>query len=357
MNISNLLGRLFIVGLPRPTLDEETRKFLTTFCPGGVILFHHNAPDPQTLLTLCHDLHSLPSPPLIAIDHEGGRVQHLASPFTHFPTVACLGATHSPFLAGRVGEVMAKELRAVGIDLNFAPVLDVLTNPDNPVIGDRAFSSRPDIVARMGGALMLGLQKGGVIPCGKHFPGHGHTSTDSHATLPRVDKTFDELMQTEILPFRRAISAQIGTMMTAHVLYPALDLDQPATLSSTILTGLLRQKLGYRGVVITDDLEMGAIVSHLSVGEAAVKAFYAGADMALICHSWEQAWQARAACEQALANGTLTQSRLEEAYHRATMLKKNHFRSGPLPPLSSIGSPNHQKLVEKIEQKSSQSAD
>jgi len=262
MNIANLLGQLFVVGLSRPTLDEETRKFLTTFCPGGVILFPHNAPDPQTLLTLCRDLHALPSPPLITIDHEGGRVQRLTAPFTHFPAAAHLGATSSPFLAGRVGGVMAQELRAVGIDLNFAPVLDVLTNRDNPVIGDRAFSSRPETVARIGGALMLGLQKGGVIPCGKHFPGHGHTNADSHATLPRVDKTFDELMQVEIPPFRRAISAQIGTIMTAHVLYPALDPDLPATLSPTILTGLLRQKLGYRGMVITDDLEMGAIVSH-----------------------------------------------------------------------------------------------
>ena len=194
MDMPNLLGQLFIVGLPRPMLDEETRKFLTTFCPGGVILFHHNAPDPQTLLTLCQELHALPSPPLIAIDHEGGRVQRLDLPFTRFPTAMRLGATGSPFLAGRVGGAMAKELRAVGIDLNFAPVLDVLTNPDNPVIGDRAFSSRPDTVARIGGALMLGLQKGGVIPCGKHFPGHGHTDADSHATLPCVDKTFDDLM-------------------------------------------------------------------------------------------------------------------------------------------------------------------
>jgi beta-N-acetylhexosaminidase len=356
MDISSLLGQLFIVGLPRPTLDEETRKFLTTFCPGGVILFQHNAPDPQTLLALCQDLHVLPTPPLISIDHEGGRVQRLASPFTHFPTAACLGATSSPFLAGRVGEAMAEELRAVGIDLNFAPILDVLTNPGNPVIGDRAFSSRPDIVAQMGGALMLGLQKGGVIPCGKHFPGHGHTSADSHITLPCVDKTFDELMQAEIPPFRRVISAQVATIMTAHVLYPALDPDLPATLSPAILTGLLRQKLGYRRVVITDDLEMGAIASHLSVGEATVKALYAGADMVLICHSWERVWEAHAACEQALADGTLAQSRLQEAYHRVTTLKKNHFRPVPLPPLSSIGSPEHQRLREKIEQRASQSA-
>ena len=143
--------------------------------------------------------------------------------------------------------------------------------------------------------------------------------------------------------------------MTAHVLYPALNPELPATLSPAILTGLLRQKLGYRGVVITDDLEMGAIVSHLSVGEAAVKALLAGADMALICHSLEQAWEARATCEQALTNGTLAQSRLAEAYHRVATLKKHHFRPGLPPPLSSIGSPEHQKLVEEIERRASRS--
>jgi beta-N-acetylhexosaminidase len=167
-----------------------------------------------------------------------------------------------------------------------------------------------------------------------------------------VNKSFDELMRVEIPPFRRAITAQVGVLMTAHVLYPALDPDLPATLSPSILTGLLRRKLNYRGLVISDDLEMGAIVSHFSVGEAAVMALQAGADLLLVCHCWARARVAREACERALGSGALPRSRLDEACHRVAMLKKIHFRSGPRPPLSAVGSPEHQQLVKEIQQRS-----
>ncbi len=345
-----MLGGLFMVGLPRPVLDQEIREFLLAFRPAGVILFGRNAPDLPALQTLCRELHCLPlAPPLlIAIDHEGGRVQRLGPPFTLFPPTARLGQSGSLSLAERVGEAMGRELQAAGIDWNFAPVLDVLGRPDNPVIGDRAFSSQPDRVARMGGALIGGLRRGGMIPCGKHFPGHGSTDADSHTSLPRVDKTFEELAQSDLVPFRRAIAARVESLMTAHVLYPALDPQFPATLSPAILTGLLRQKLGYRGVVLTDDLEMGAIADHFPIGEAAWRTLAAGADLLLICHSWEQAWEARRGCEEALSRGLLSPKRLKEADHRIRLLKKNHFRSYPQPSPSCIGSPEHQKLVAEI---------
>ena len=191
---------------------------------------------------------------MVAIDHEGGRVLRLGEPFTQFPPAAVVGRTRNPDLAYRVGHAMGVELASVGIDLSFAPVLDVHSNPANPVIGDRAFGSDPALVSEMGIALMRGLHDGGVLSCGKHFPGHGDTEKDSHLELPVVRRSRAELEQTELVPFRAAIAAGVPMLMSAHVLYPALDPEHPATLSRAILTDLLRGELHFDGVVASDDL-------------------------------------------------------------------------------------------------------
>jgi beta-N-acetylhexosaminidase len=354
MQTPDTLGQLFMVGIPGPTLDSQARRLLTELRPGGVILFRRNYTSLEALVDLCDDLHSLFTSfsPLIALDHEGGRVHRLSPPFTHFPAAATLGHTHVVALAEQVGQAMGTELSSVGIDIDFAPVLDVLTNPANTVIGDRAFADDPQLVGRFGCALARGLRNGGVIPCGKHFPGHGATQVDSHDDLPRDERGRAELRRTDLQPFRAAIAEGIEMIMTAHILYPALDPEYPATLSLRIIAGLLRQELGYQGMVITDDLEMGAIVRHDTVEQAAVQALTAGADFLLICHNLDRAIAARDACLQALAAGNLSEQRLAEAAQRLSTLRQKHTQQQPAE-REMIGSVEHQQLAEVIMQQAS----
>ena len=349
MQIHDTVGRLFMVGIPHPALDSNTRRLLQELRLGGVILFRRNYRDPETLAALCAEIHSLFPDyiPLVALDHEGGRVHRLARPFTHFPPAATLGRIGSASLAQRVGQAMGQELSSVGIDIDFAPVLDVLTNRYNTVIGDRAFSADPRVVGFLGCALMRGLREGGVIPCGKHFPGHGATSVDSHDDLPRDERGEEEFLRTDLSPFRQAIAEQVEMIMTAHILYPALDSNLPATLSPLILDELLRRRLNFQGVIVTDDLEMGAIVRHFTVERAAVGALRAGADLLLICHSLERAVAARDACVHALSNGTLSPQRVEQAGQRITALEQTHRHQRPVTTMV-IGALEHQQLVEEI---------
>jgi beta-N-acetylhexosaminidase len=343
------LGQLFMVGIPQSALDNETRILLQELRPSGIVLFRRNYTGPAALAVLCAELHSLfsSSTPLVALDHEGGRVHRLGPPFTHFPAAVHLGHTGSVSLAYQVGLAMGHELRRVGIDIDFAPVLDVLTNPANTVIGDRAFSSDPYQVALFGRALARGLRASGVIPCGKHFPGHGGTLMDSHEDLPHDERSQEELSRVDLYPFRQAMIEGIEMLMTAHVLYPALDPHLPATVSPKIITGLLRQQMHYDGVVVTDDLEMGAVVRHSTVEQTVVNALNAGADMLLVCHKIELALAARDACLRAIENGILSQQRIEEAGRRIRALRNAHQsrqQLSPPPPKEH----EHALLVEEI---------
>ena len=347
------IGQCLMVGIPQPSLDAETRRMLADLQPGGVILFQRNYTDPDTLQALCADIHALTPehPPLIALDAEGGRVHRLSPPFTHFPPALQIGQTGSPQLARAVGVALGQELRSVGIDIDFAPVLDVYSNPDNTVIGDRAFGSDPQRVAEFGCALAAGLRAAGVLPCGKHFPGHGATVIDSHDDLPYDERDRATLEEVDLPPFQAAIAQEIELLMTAHVVYPALDPQQPASLSSIMMNDLLRKRLGFRGVIVSDDLEMGAIVRHSSVAAAAVQALGAGADLLLVCQSLEHARSARDACWQALQRGVLTEERVTEAQRRIERLKQRIADRTPLP-LPAIGVPEHHTLVETIVQRS-----
>ncbi len=349
MRLQDTLGSLFMVGIPRPFLDDETRQQLHELRPGGIVLFRRNYTTPKALANLCAEIHSLfaDARPLIAIDHEGGRVHRLQPPFTHFPAMLKVGQTNSVQLAYQVGFAMGQELRSVGIDLDFAPVLDVLTNPANTVIGDRAFSTDPYQVALFGRAQARGLRDAGLIPCGKHFPGHGGTLLDSHEDLPRDERSREELERVNFYPFQQIINEGIEMIMTAHVLYPALDPDFPGTASAKILTGILRQQLGFRGVIITDDLEMGAVVRHSTIDQAVLNALTAGADMLLVCHKIDLAISARDACLRAIENGTLTRARVEEAAQRVAALKQTHQRR-QAPAMEQIGTQAHAQLVEEI---------
>ncbi|MGA6993940.1 MAG: beta-N-acetylhexosaminidase, partial [Candidatus Deferrimicrobiaceae bacterium] len=301
---------------------------------GGVILFSRNVQGPRPVRDLCREIRAAAGrghpAPLIAIDQEGGRVMRLTAPgFTRFPPARCysLFCCRASRVAEAVGEAIGSELRAVGIDINFAPVLDVDSNPNNPVIGDRALSTDPHTAAELGISFLRGILSRGVLPVGKHFPGHGNTATDSHVELPVVRSSRDTLRKRDLLPFRRAIRAGVPALMTAHVLYPALDREFPATLSEKILRGLLRKQLRFRGAVFSDALEMKAITGRFGIGDAAVRAVSAGCDVVLVCRgegtqeeaveAISRAWADDREFRKCVAASTRRVFRLRQALHPA----------------------------------------
>ncbi len=285
------IGQLFLVGIEGAILNRNERLFFEEYAFGGFVLFQRNCHDAAQIVSLCRALWAMAGelPPFIAIDQEGGRVHRLPAPFTHFPAAARIGSRNDTSLAYRAGRAVAAELALAGINLNFAPVLDVNTNPRSPIIGDRAFAAAPHAVTTCGWAWAQGLRGGGIIPCGKHFPGHGAADKDSHFDLPVVAKALEALQTIELTPFVHACRNHIEALMTAHVLYPALDPRSPATLSQKIVTGLLRQQLGYGGVVFSDDMEMHAISDRYGVEESALQCILAGVDVLLFCHELPKA--------------------------------------------------------------------
>lgn len=324
MSSREKIGQLFMVGFMGTSVNPELASFIREYQPGGVILFSRNLESVEQIVELTNDLQrcSPKSPLLISIDQEGGRVSRLPKGFTVFPPCELLGQCNSSELAYAAAATIAKELKAVGINMNMAPVLDVNSNPDNPVIGDRAFGSTPDVVSEMGLVTTAGLQDNNVVACGKHFPGHGDTNADSHKELPVVEAPRERLEAVEFPPFRRAVAAGVATMMTAHVLYKGLDDQLPATLSPAIITNLLREEMRYDGVVLTDDLEMHAIVDHYGPGDAAVRALLAGCDVLLICKDRDREIAAFDAVEKAVASGTIDFERLNQSVARIQRVKQ-----------------------------------
>jgi beta-N-acetylhexosaminidase len=340
---------LFMVGIPGPRLDPATRRILTEHPPGGVILFRRNIRTAAQLRSLIATLRELGAgaEPLIALDHEGGRVHRLPAPFTHFPPAATV-ARGGVRAVEAVGQAMGRELAAVGIDLDFAPVLDVWSNPRNQVIGDRAFGTTPDVVARLGLAQARGLSRGGVVPCGKHFPGHGGTVGDSHHVLPRVRASRRALARVDLPPFARAIAAGIPALMTAHVVYDALDPRRPATLSARICRDLLRRRLGFRGVLFSDDLDMQAVAGRRTPERSAVGALAAGCDMLLACQSLDAAVRAMLGVERAVERGTLDAQAVAQSLLRIHGLRRRVARLRPGRAAGRLAWPAHARLARQV---------
>ena len=317
-----------MAGFAGVTLPAELRALAREFDLGGVILFARNVEAPLQVAELAYDVKQLAEvPPWVSVDQEGGRVQRLRAPFTEWPPLVSLGRCGDTGLAERFGRALARELRSVGVTLDYAPVLDVQTNADNPVIGDRALSDDPVTVARLGAVLIGALQAEGVAACGKHFPGHGDTSRDSHLELPVVEHGPDRLREVELRPFRAAIETGAAAMMTAHVRYSALDDTAPATLSRAVVTDLLREEMGYDGLVVTDDLAMGAIAKHQAPAPAALEAVRAGCDLLLLCEP-DPTMQV-AVIEgliHALEDGSLPARRVEEALGRQRRARERFLR-------------------------------
>jgi len=319
------IGQLLIGSLPGQTITPELRSLAREFSLGGVVFFSRNIEAPEQVAELAHDAQQLvPSTPVwVSVDQEGGRVARLKAPFTEWPPMAVLGRRGDEGLARRFAAALAAELRAVGVTLDYAPVLDVHTNPKNPIIGDRALSDDAAMVARLGAAIVDELQRAGVAACGKHFPGHGDTSVDSHLELPLVEHPPDRILRVECVPFTAAINAGVAFIMTAHVLVPSLDDQRPATLSRRIVQGMLREELGFRGVILSDDLEMKAIAATYTVPDAAVQAVAAGCDGLLIC-SGDAEVQALTleALVHAVEDGRIAFRRIEDAFKRLRAAKE-----------------------------------
>jgi beta-N-acetylhexosaminidase len=354
------IGQLLIAGFNGYELSPELRSIARDFGLGGVILFARNVADPEQVSEVAFNAFRLTSdvPPWVSIDQEGGRVARLKAPFTEWPPMATLGRSGDLALAERFARALATELKAVGITLDYAPVLDVHTNPTNPVIGDRALSETASEVARLGAAIVRTLQSEGIAACGKHFPGHGDTSTDSHHELPLVEHPPERLRETEFRPFTAAIEAGVATIMTAHVLVPSLDDQRPATLSKRIVTDVLRHELRFDGVILSDDLEMKAVASEFPVPESAVMAIDAGCDGVLVC-SGDHARQVEAleALIHAVENGTLPLKRVDDALTRQQRAKERFLisRVGARPLTgqalrSALGRDDHRAIADQMTQ-------
>ncbi|WP_456445787.1 glycoside hydrolase family 3 N-terminal domain-containing protein [Oceanithermus sp.] len=314
-------GRFVITGLPGTELPADLAALWRRYRVGGVILFRHNVAGPEQLRRLVGDLlEVLGGDPIVSVDQEGGAVLRL--PFLPSPPPGMsLGAADDPELARAVGAATARGLAAYGFNLNFAPVLDLNTNPANPVIAERSFGADPERASTLALAWHEGHVREGVATTGKHFPGHGDTTVDSHLGLPVVEKSLDELRRLELVPFARA-AGRLPALMTAHIVYPELDGELPATLSRRILTGLLREELGYDGVVVSDALNMRAIADRWGAPEAAVRSLAAGADLVMPLGDLELQAQTLARIQAALDSGELDRGQLEASEGRITALAR-----------------------------------
>ena len=337
------VGQFAIVGFNGYAVPDDLRVLAREFDLGGVILFARNVESPTQLAELSREVQSLRRdwPLWVSIDQEGGRVARLREPFTEWPPMQALGRSRDVDLARRFAAALASELAAVGVTLDYAPVLDVHTNSRNPVIGDRALSDEPDMVAQLGVTIIETLQASGIAACGKHFPGHGDTSQDSHYELPPLDIDPAQLRGREWTPFRSAIKAEVAVVMTGHVLVPSLDEERPASLSRRIVHDLLRGELAYGGLVATDDLGMKAITENYGIEEAVVHAVGATVDLLLLCGA-DMTWQSNAleAIIHAAENGALSMFELEAALGRHRLAKERY--------LSDLSSKRKHGRVEKL---------
>lgn len=335
MSPLQLAGQMTQIQVPGTGCTPEIAAFLASHQVGSVILFSGNVSTPVQAAAFTRALQEAAAaaqlpPLLLAIDQEGGAASVVQQGVSHPPFLMGIGAAGDTAHAAAAGRVLAREVRAMGFHWLFAPVLDVNCNPANPVIGPRSFGSDPDLVGRMGAAFIQAAQAEGVLACGKHFPGHGDTSKDSHLDLPTLPHGRERLEAVELKPFRMAMAAGLGSLMTAHVVFPAIEPEGvPATLSRRVLTGLLREEMGYEGLLVTDSMVMNAIKENYGVEEAAIRAVLAGADMVMALGGLDRAAATIEALARAIADGTIPRMRAEEAVRRVLAAKSRYLREGP----------------------------
>ena len=341
-------GELLALGFEGTALPESIAALAAGSGLGGIVLFARNCPSIETVLALTAAARQLGPDVLILVDHEGGRVHRLPPPFTRFPPAATIGRTGDPGLAAAVARAMARELRAAGFDSGLAPVLDCMTDPRSAVVGNRAYAWDPEAVAACGTAFIGAALAEGLIPVAKHFPGHGRTPVDSHLALPEVDAPLDELEMGELTPFRQALAAGCPAVLVAHVRYPALDPEWPASLSASVIEGLLRRRLGFDGLVLSDDLEMAAVRSQWGIGGAAARFLAVGGDLALVCREAEAHDEAVDRVRRALETGAVSPAAASAARDRRVVLRRWVERTRPRPATSVIGCAEHRDLLAEI---------
>lgn len=328
MSVDEKIGQLLFFGFDGMAPDEQALDMISRYRPGGLIIMGANVESSSQLAKLVDALKAGTEkygiPAFIGVDEEGGRVSRMPPELKDMPAALKVGKTGDPGHAEGMGRVIAEELKAFGFNMDFAPVLDIWSNPKNTVIGDRAFGTDPETVGKMGIPVMKGLADGGIIPVVKHFPGHGNTVADSHKELPVSDSGVERLKSFELKPFEEAVASGADAVMIAHILLEQVDDQYPASLSKAVITDLLRNQMGFDGVVITDDMTMGAIAKNYGLEEAAVKAVQAGCDLLLVVHGYDREAQVAESLKNAVQNGEISEERLDESVYRILRLKEKY---------------------------------
>ncbi|QQR91212.1 MAG: beta-N-acetylhexosaminidase [Myxococcales bacterium] len=327
LSLQQAAGQVLIAGFMENELPQDIVEAIHSKSLGGIILFKRNIQNLEQTQSLLHNAHSCApedAPILSSVDQEGGRVSRLSAPFLQLPAMRTLAQYNDPGFTERCAFIFGTQLRALGFTMDFAPVLDIHTNPQNPVIGDRAFGENAEQVIEHGGAFARGLRQAGILSCGKHFPGHGDTISDSHETLPRLEHSLTRLKAIELEPFRTLATA-VDAIMTAHIIFPELDSKYPATLSPSILATLARQYCCFNGIIISDDLDMKAISNNHSIADAAVLAIEAGCDALLVCQDPQSRLKAQEGLRKAAEKSLSFENKLRAAVDRfSTLRTKQH---------------------------------
>ncbi|KIL35427.1 glycoside hydrolase family 3 [Cohnella kolymensis] len=328
MTLEQKVGQMIIAGIDGTRMDQAAKDMIAEQYIGGIILYKDNFSNLAGSVKLVNDLKKAnsgnPAPLFLSVDQEGGKVSRLPKEFAQIPDNRTVASSNNPALAEEMGALLARELKVMGLNVNFAPVLDINSNPKNPVIGRRSFGTDADVVTKMGLAAMKGLSEGGVISVVKHFPGHGDTSVDSHLDLPILFKATEQLQSLEWIPFKAAIEENTDAIMVAHILFPLIDSSAPASLSKVIIGEQLRGTLGYDGVVITDDLTMGAIAKSYGIPQAAAASVEAGTDILLVAHGYDTAKEVYDKLLQSVRNGDIEEARIDESVRRILTLKHKY---------------------------------
>ncbi len=328
MTLEEKIGQMVLVGMEGYNLDDDITELIKSYHVGGIILYGENVKNSEQLLSLINSLKSANSsnkiPLFISVDEEGGSVSRNPKEIKKLPTARSIGKTKDTSLAFKAGKLLGKTVKAFGYNMNFAPVLDIDSNPLNPVIGDRSFGQTSEIVSVMGIETLKGMREEGIIPVIKHFPGHGDTAVDSHIGLPVVDHDLERIINFEVVPFKHAIDSGADVVMVAHILLSKLDVEYPASMSDIVINDILKSKLGFKGVVITDDMTMGAIEKNYNIGDAAVQSIKAGADIILVGHNNENGIEVFNALKESVERGIISADKTDESVYRILKLKEKY---------------------------------
>ncbi|WP_235960597.1 beta-N-acetylhexosaminidase [Paenibacillus silvestris] len=328
MSLDEKLGQMILAGIDGYSVNANTQALISTYHVGGIILYKPNVKDSSQLVSLVNELKQKNAknkqPLWIGVDEEGGRVTRLPDEIQKTPTNQEIGKTNNKTYAYNIGNLIGSELRAYGLNVDFAPVLDINSNPKNPVIGDRSFGANAAVVNAMGIQEMKGLRDQQITSVVKHFPGHGDTSVDSHVGLPVVQNDLDRLRKLELLPFAEAFKQEADAVMVAHILLPKVDGQNPASMSKKIMTDLLRKEMGFQGVIMTDDMTMGAIEQNYDIGASAVKSVLAGANVIMVGHDYNKVVKVIEALRQAVQNKEIPMETIDQSVAKIQKLKMKY---------------------------------